>query len=62
MTEIYGPDWETYVIMKPPWTVVTALKCIIKHWIAAINESFQQHTEPTARELLEIFERLPGIY
>ncbi|XP_014484962.1 PREDICTED: transcriptional protein SWT1 isoform X2 [Dinoponera quadriceps] len=59
MEEIYGSEWATYVIIKPPWTVVTALKCIVKHWIAAINGSFQRHVEPTARELLEIFERLP---
>lgn len=61
MAEIFGPEWETYVIIKPPWTVVTALKCIVKHWIAALNESFQQQTEPIARELLECFEHLPGI-
>lgn len=61
MAEIYGSDWETYVIIKPPWTIVTVLKCVIKHWIAAMNESFQQYAELIPRELLEIFEHLPGI-
>lgn len=60
MEEIYGPQWEMFVIIKPPWTITTALKCVIKHWIAAINESFEQHVEFLVRELLESFERLPG--
>ncbi|XP_011135656.1 transcriptional protein SWT1 isoform X2 [Harpegnathos saltator] len=59
MTECFGEEWETYVIIKPPWTVVTALKCIVKHWIAAINGSFQTYAESITRELLEIFEHLP---
>ncbi|XP_032663477.1 transcriptional protein SWT1 isoform X2 [Odontomachus brunneus] len=59
MSEIYGPEWETYVIIKPPWNIVTVLKCIIKHWIAAINESFHRYAELTTRELLEIFDHLP---
>lgn len=62
MSEIYGEvEWKIYVIIKPPWTVVTALKCAIKHWIAAINESFQRYAEHILKELLQVFEHFPGI-
>ncbi|XP_070164450.1 transcriptional protein SWT1 [Polyergus mexicanus] len=60
MSEIYGEaEWKLYVIIKPPWTIVTALKCAIKHWIAAINESFQRCAEYILKELLQGFEYLP---
>lgn len=62
MSDIYGPDWEMFVIIKPPWTIITALKCAIKHWIAAISESFQKrHSVFILKELLQAFEYLPGI-
>ncbi|KAL6442894.1 hypothetical protein ACFW04_002740 [Cataglyphis niger] len=60
MSEIYGEvEWKLYVIIKPPWSVVTALKCAIKHWIAAINESFQRYAEHILKELLQVFEHFP---
>lgn len=63
MSEIYGEtEWKIYVIIKPPWTIITALKCAIKHWIAAINESFQRRAEYILKELLDTFTYIPGIY
>lgn len=63
MSEIYGEaEWKIYVIIKPPWTTVTALKCTIKHWIAAINESFQRRAEYILKELLDAFVYIPGIF
>lgn len=63
MSEVYGEAWHVYVIIKPPWTTVTALKCAIKHWIAAINESFQRRdVERLFKELLDTFEHTPGIF
>ncbi|XP_011641920.1 transcriptional protein SWT1 isoform X1 [Pogonomyrmex barbatus] len=60
MSEIYGEEeWKIYVIIKPPWTIVTVLKCAIKHWIAAINESFQRCAEYVLKELLDAFVHLP---
>ncbi|KYN17127.1 Uncharacterized protein C1orf26 like protein [Trachymyrmex cornetzi] len=61
MSEIYGEaEWQIYVIIKPPWTTVTALKCAIKHWIAAISESFQRRdAERLLKELLDTFEHTP---
>ncbi|KAH0947192.1 hypothetical protein HN011_004039 [Eciton burchellii] len=62
MSEIYGAaNWQTYVIIKPPWTVVTALKCAIKHWIAAISDSFfrRNESESILRELFSTFEHAP---
>lgn len=62
MSEIYGEtEWKLYIIIKPPWTIATALKCTIKHWIAAINESFQRRAEHMLKELLQVFERVPGM-
>jgi len=63
MAEIYGElEWKIYVIIKPPWTIVTALKCAIKHWIAAINESFQKPAESNMKDLLHAFENTSSIY
>ncbi|XP_018338067.1 PREDICTED: transcriptional protein SWT1 isoform X2 [Trachymyrmex septentrionalis] len=60
MSEIYGEaEWQVYVVIKPPWTTVTALKCAIKHWIAAISESFQRRAEHLLKELLNTFEHMP---
>ncbi|XP_071581304.1 uncharacterized protein Swt1 [Temnothorax nylanderi] len=60
MSEIYGEaEWKIYVIIKPPWTAITALKCAIKHWIAAINESFQRRAEYILKELLDAFLHIP---
>ncbi|KAG5315400.1 SWT1 protein, partial [Pseudoatta argentina] len=61
MSEIYGEaEWHIYVIIKPPWTTITALKCAIKHWIAAISESFQRRdAECLLKELLDTFEQTP---
>ncbi|EFN66674.1 Uncharacterized protein C1orf26 [Camponotus floridanus] len=60
MSEIYGEaEWKFYIIIKPPWTTVTALKCAIKHWIAAINESFHRRAEHILKELLLAFEHSP---
>ncbi|XP_011053812.1 PREDICTED: transcriptional protein SWT1 [Acromyrmex echinatior] len=62
MSEIYGEaEWHVYVIIKPPWTTITALKCAIKHWIAAISESFQRRdAECLLKELLDTFEHTPA--
>lgn len=63
MVEIYGElEWKIYVFIKPPWTIITALKCAVKHWIAAINESFQRHAENNLKDLLYAFENTPSIY
>ncbi|XP_011863191.1 PREDICTED: transcriptional protein SWT1-like [Vollenhovia emeryi] len=60
MSQIFGEaEWKIYVIIKPPWTTVTALKCAIKHWIAAINESFERRAEYLLKELLEAFVHIP---
>lgn len=55
MSALYGESWEKYVILKPPWTVVTVLQCAVKHWIAAVSESFRREAEVILKELLQIF-------
>ncbi|XP_043514148.1 transcriptional protein SWT1 isoform X1 [Frieseomelitta varia] len=55
MGALYGASWEKYVILKPPWTVETVLQCAVKHWIAAVSESFRREAEVILKELLQIF-------
>ncbi|CAD1480610.1 unnamed protein product, partial [Heterotrigona itama] len=55
MYALYGASWEKYVILKPPWTTVTVLQCAVKHWIAAVSESFRREAEVILKELLQIF-------
>ncbi|XP_033340043.1 swt1 RNA endoribonuclease isoform X2 [Megalopta genalis] len=60
MYELYGGSWEKHVIVEPPWTAVTVLQCAIKHWIAAVSESFQRKGEAVLKELLQIFRDRSG--
>ncbi|XP_043248573.1 transcriptional protein SWT1 isoform X1 [Colletes gigas] len=60
MYELYGDTWQKYVIIKPPWTVITVLQCALKHWIAAVSESFLRKAEDILRELLQIFKDVSG--
>lgn len=61
MCALYGESWEKYVILKPPWTTVTVLQCAVKHWIAAVSESFsRREAEVILKELLQIFKDRSG--
>ncbi|KAL2747576.1 transcriptional protein SWT1-like isoform X2 [Vespula maculifrons] len=60
MKTLFGENWETYTIIKPPWTVLCVLKCAIKHWIAAISEAFDKQAEYLLKELVEIFRSTPS--
>lgn len=60
MNALYGASWEKYVILKPPWTVVTVLQCAVKHWIAVVSESFRREAEVILKELLQIFKDRSG--
>lgn len=61
MKNLFNAHWEKYILIKPPWTVNTVLKCAIKHWIAAVNESFKRsssNAEKIIKELYEIVTKL----
>ncbi|XP_076649695.1 swt1 RNA endoribonuclease isoform X1 [Halictus rubicundus] len=60
MHALYGDSWERHVIIRPPWTVVTVFQCAIKHWIAAVSESFLRKAEVVVKELLQIFRDMSG--
>ncbi|KAJ8668678.1 hypothetical protein QAD02_010341 [Eretmocerus hayati] len=51
MENLFGSRWEMHVIIRPPWTVKTVLKCAIKHWMAAVSEAFARKAEPMLRDL-----------
>ncbi|KOX69394.1 Transcriptional protein SWT1, partial [Melipona quadrifasciata] len=56
MCALYGTSWEKYVILKPPWTVVTVLQCAVKHWIAAVIENDIEEQERRAQKAFQYFE------
>lgn len=60
MQNLYNDTWEKYVFMKPPWSVYAVLRCAIKHWIAAVSDSFARRAESLLKELLEAFDNMPG--
>lgn len=60
MEVLYGESWEKYVIMKPPWTAITVLQCAIKHWMAAVSESFRRKAVFILKEFLQIFKNVSG--
>lgn len=59
MQNLFGDHWEKYTIIRPPWSVTDVLKCAVKHWMAAVSESFLRRAESILKELLEIFNNLP---
>ncbi|XP_053970494.1 transcriptional protein SWT1 isoform X1 [Hylaeus volcanicus] len=60
MHALYGEPWEKYAIVKPPWTIINVLQCAIKHWIAAVSESFLRKGENVLKELLQLFRDTSG--
>ncbi|XP_011315063.1 transcriptional protein SWT1 [Fopius arisanus] len=57
MQNLYGENWGKYVIIPPPWTTITVLKCAIKHWMAAVNDSFIRRAEPLLKELHDLINK-----
>ena len=60
MEVLFGSRWHMHVIIKPPWTLVDVLKCAIKHWIAAVSESFNRRCENNLKDLLENIKNPPA--
>ncbi|XP_076765588.1 swt1 RNA endoribonuclease isoform X2 [Xylocopa sonorina] len=60
MHALYGEIWEKHVFIKPPWTTIAVLQCAIKHWIAAVSESFHRKAEVILKDLLQIFKSSSG--
>ncbi|KAH0535413.1 uncharacterized protein LOC123266943 [Cotesia glomerata] len=54
MKNLYGETWERHTIIRPPWTVLTVLKCANKHWIAAVSDSFERRAESILKDLVQI--------
>ncbi|KAK0180589.1 hypothetical protein PV327_002956 [Microctonus hyperodae] len=57
MENLFGDNWERYTITKPPWGTVDVLKCALKHWIAAVSDSFVRSAESILKELHEIIKK-----
>jgi hypothetical protein len=60
MENLFGKNWEMHVIIRPPWSIVTILKCALKHWMAAVSESFLRKTESMLRDILICINEVPG--
>jgi hypothetical protein len=55
MVEDYGiGGWEYALKVKPPWTLKTAIKCLLAHWIANFSFVFT----PRGKEFVENLENL----
>ncbi|XP_015586272.1 transcriptional protein SWT1 isoform X2 [Cephus cinctus] len=59
MQNLYGDPWEKHTIIHPPWSPIDVLKCAVKHWMAAVSESFIRRAENILKELLENFKQPP---
>lgn len=60
MRNLFGDGWERYTIIRPPWSTVDVLKCAIKHWMAAVSESFMRIADLILKELLDNINNPPG--
>jgi hypothetical protein len=57
MKEDYGdPDWLQVVKIPPPWTVKSAVQCIIKHHVAVFTEVFGRKVS-LAEKLLSLISK-----
>ncbi|XP_014209678.1 transcriptional protein SWT1 isoform X2 [Copidosoma floridanum] len=52
MKNLFGDRWEKHAIIHPPWSVHSVLKCALKHWMAAVSESF--YTRKTEKVLQDL--------
>lgn len=59
MENLFGNNWERHVIVHPPWSILSVLKCALKHWIAAVSESFKNKTEPLLRDIQSCISNVP---
>lgn len=50
MKDIFGDLWMRIVIVKPPWSLLDALKCIERHWIAVFGFLFPQDMKNTIEQ------------
>ncbi|XP_057333316.1 transcriptional protein SWT1 [Microplitis mediator] len=53
LKNLFGDNWERHAILRPPWTIITVLRCATKHWIAAVSESFSRQGEFIIKDLLQ---------
>ncbi|XP_058790584.1 transcriptional protein SWT1-like isoform X2 [Phymastichus coffea] len=60
METLFGNRWEMHVIIRPPWSVATVLKCALKHWMGAVSFSFKtRKIETMLHDLLEQINNVP---
>ncbi|KAM7304425.1 uncharacterized protein ISCGN_014325 [Ixodes scapularis] len=50
----FGDLWLRVVAVKPPWTEVTALECLLKHWIALTGLAFKRTLKPVVENLVSL--------
>ncbi|CAN7937085.1 unnamed protein product [Ixodes hexagonus] len=50
----FGDLWLRVVAVKPPWTEVTALECLLKHWIALSGLAFKRTLKPVVSDLVSL--------
>jgi len=60
MKEDFGDIWLYTLKVKPPWTVRTAIKCIILHWIAVFSYVFGSKALVHAEGLQELLKEYNG--
>ncbi|XP_031784912.1 transcriptional protein SWT1 isoform X2 [Nasonia vitripennis] len=59
MEGLFGNRWEMHCIVRPPWSILTVLKCALKHWMAVVSDSFTRRTESMLRDLQTCIHRAP---
>ncbi|CAN7990460.1 unnamed protein product, partial [Ixodes pacificus] len=50
----FGDLWLRVVAVKPPWTELTALECLLKHWIALTGLAFKRTLKPVVENLVSL--------
>lgn len=53
----FGKVWLKVVAFKPPWTEITAVQCILRHWISLTGMAFEPPTKKVMEELLPLLRK-----
>lgn len=53
----FGVLWPWVAVFKPPWTEITAMQCILRHWIALTATAFEKPMKKVMEDLLPLLRK-----
>ena len=57
MHNVFDKDWEKVIALKPPWTLIDILTCLLKHWISVISFTLTSESKFLIETLKDFFSK-----